>query len=110
MKRIVKYILPLLALPIIYTLAGIGFDGNHVWMIMITSIGTFLVAWLIQKGYSDQESIWAQYLFILPFWAIFLVLSIYGSDFSRTGTYLVAIPIVAYLGNRFGKTSKQVST
>lgn len=85
--------------PITYILAGIIFYGDHFYMLPITLITCFLVAYFLKEG-PKKLLFWA----FVPLWLLILVPSIIAMDFKRSILYLVCIPLAAVLG-RWAKKS-----
>lgn len=85
--------------PITYILAGIIFYGDHFYMLPITLITCFLVAYFLKER-PKQLLFWA----FVPLWLLILVPSIIAMDFKRSILYLVCIPLAVVLG-RWAKKS-----
>lgn len=93
---------------LIYIIGGILFYGNHDYIFPIVIFITPLLVFFSLKKESPKSISLEPVKFILSLFVLLLIASIVNNDFSRSLSYLIALPIMSYMGLWWYKTNSSV--
>ncbi|MEC7770090.1 MAG: thioredoxin domain-containing protein [Bacteroidota bacterium] len=87
------------AVPLVYIVTGIISYGDHFYILPLTLIACFLIAYSL-NGKVKRQMLWA----FLPLWFLILIPSLIDMDFKRSILYLTFIPVSVFLGHWANKS------
>lgn len=107
MIKILKNFIWAIALYLVYALSGFISEGNHRQMIVAVLIATFFFTLLYFKSKPKQNGITGFSILIIPFISLLIIVSFF-SGFKQSLTYILFVPVVAYLSWIYIKTEKRL--